>query len=1103
MRVQVRFFTFLLIQILFLSYQTFSQTHIPTGNVNGKWFKQNSPYYIDGEIKIPRGKKLVIEPGVKVIFIGHYKLIVNGILEAKGTEQDSIYFFPRDTSIGWHGIRFIEAEDFSTLEYCVLNYGKTATGRELEEIIDCQSKENYDDCPKLFDADGGAILINKSHPRINHCLIENNFAALSGGGIAIVNNSNPVINYCQIRNNIANQNGGGIQCISKSDPTIENCIIERNSAFDLGGGINVQNYCDLLINNCIINNNKTGLRGGGICFYTNLKPIVKNSVISGNTAPLGGAIYIDEFYNEFREQVGKIDIRIINVSIENNLAEYGGGIWIRDSMGELKGVTVCNNRAMIGGGVHIEHNPMYFKFSSEYLCNVYMNFARIMGNDFFRLGGGKFMMIPLDTFTVKYYSALNAEPIEKFVLGIKNFKLTQVNADLYVSPNGNDTNSGLSDSEPLKTLKIAFLKILADSTSPRTVFMDEGEYFFTETNDVLMLDKHKYVSLKGAGFTEVIFGKDRISVFTPWWITTWALIIYSSVIIGIIVLMVNVRTRRFKIKSELDKKEFEAQKLHEVDELKSQFFTNISHEFRTPLTLILGPVKQMIERTKDHRFKDDLSMVHRNAFRLLELVNQLLDISKLESGSMKLQTVPQNIIPLLKALVLSFSSYAERKKITLQFNCDVDEIIVYLDKDKFEKIINNILSNAFKFTPSGGKIEVTASLKPSSFPPFIKGELKGGSIQTMIADTGIGIPKDKLSKIFDRFYQVNSSHTREQEGTGIGLALTKELIDLHKGKINVESEEGRGTIVTVNIPIGKDHLKPDEIIEQVEKQEHNKPKSFEHLIQVEGISEDTKIILKEIGDDSLPLLLIVEDNTDVRKYIKDNLNSGFRIIEAKDGEDGWNKSVENIPDLIISDVMMPKMDGFKLCEKLKTDERTSHIPVILLTAKAAKQDKLDGYELGADEYIMKPFETDELKARIKNLIQQRERIHQHFKEHGLIELNLAKINATDKKFLQSIYELVINNISKQNFTVEQLAEMINISRSVMHKKIVSLIGETPGELIRRVRINKAAELIEKRFGNLSEIALEVGFNNPAYFSEAFKKQFGVTPSQYQHKFSNS
>jgi signal transduction histidine kinase/ligand-binding sensor domain-containing protein/AraC-like DNA-binding protein len=591
----------------------------------------------------------------------------------------------------------------------------------------------------------------------------------------------------------------------------------------------------------------------------------------------------------------------------------------------------------------------------------------------------------------------------------------------------------------------------------------------------------------------------KIIILPPWWRTIWAYIFYSFLILSIIYFTWKTQLKRIRVRHEFEMSKFETQKLHEVDELKSRFFTNISHEFRTPLTLILGPVKQMIERTKDQRFKDDLSMVHRNAYKLIELVNELLDISKLESGNMKLQTVPQNIIPLLKAMVLSFSSYAERKQITLQFNYDVDEIIVYLDKDKFEKIINNILSNAFKFTPNGGKVEVSARPKHFSFPHLVKGD----SIEIIIADTGIGILKEKLSKIFDRFYQVDSSHTREQEGTGIGLALTKELIDLHKGTINVESEEGRGTTVTVNILLGTEHLKPDEIIEQIEKQEHYKPKSLEHTIQVEGIGEDHKIIYREIEDDSLPLLLIVEDNADVRKYIKDNLDSEFRIIEAKDGDDGWNKSVENIPDLIVSDVMMPKMDGFKFCEKLKIDERTSHIPVILLTAKAAKQDKLDGYELGADEYILKPFETDELKARIKNLIQQRERIHQHFKEHGLIELNLAKITATDKKFLKSVYESIINNISDSNFSIEHLAEKINISRSVLQRKVVSLTGEKPGELIRRVRINKAAELIKKRFGNLSEIALEVGFNNPAYFSEVFKKQFGVTPSQYQHKFSNS
>jgi signal transduction histidine kinase/DNA-binding response OmpR family regulator len=715
-----------------------------------------------------------------------------------------------------------------------------------------------------------------------------------------------------------------------------------------------------------------------------------------------------------------------------------------------------------------------------------------MGNDFFRLGGGKFMMIPLDTFTVKYYSALNAEPIEKFVLGIKNFKLTQVNADLYVNPDGKDSNSGLSDSEPLKTLKIAFLKILADSLSPRTVYMDEGEYFFTETNDVLMLDKHKYVSLKGAGFTEVIFGKDRISVFTPWWITTWAIIIYTSTLLAVILIIWNIRMRRVKIKSELERERFESQKLHEVDEIKTRFFTNISHEFRTPLTLILGPVKQVIERINDEDVKKELGVVQRNASKLLGLVNQLLDISKLETGNMKLRTISQNIIPLIKSLMISFTSFAERKQITLKFKSDYDELIVYLDKDKVEKIITNILSNAFKFTPDHGKIEVEVS----------KNE-KYAVIN--ISDTGVGIPSDKISKIFDRFYQVNGTHTREQEGTGIGLAHSKELAELHRGKIEVESEEGKGTTFTISFPLGKAHLKPEEI----GKAEHEKVQEREKEMMIQRI-EDIAERKDEFSFDvdlekqpAQPTLLLVEDNSDLRDYIKNNLKRDYRIIEAGDGEDGWNKSVEQIPDLIVSDIMMPKMDGFKLCEKLKSDERTSHIPVILLTAKAAKEDKLAGYETGADEYLTKPFEPDELRARIKNLIEQRKRLHEYFHRKGIFELNLAEITSVDKKFLQKAFEIINQNISDASFTVESFAGNLAVSRSLLHKKIVALTGEPPRELIRKVRLKKAAELIEKKFGNLSEIALEVGFDNPAYFSECFKKEFGVAPSQYQRNNKTS
>ncbi len=584
----------------------------------------------------------------------------------------------------------------------------------------------------------------------------------------------------------------------------------------------------------------------------------------------------------------------------------------------------------------------------------------------------------------------------------------------------------------------------------------------------------------------------RIIINPPLWATTWAYLFYILFIAGIIYFIWKAQLKRIRIKQEFEMSKFEAQKLHEVDEMKSHFFTNISHEFRTPLTLILGPVKQIIERIKDEKTKDELSLVHRNAKKLLGLVNQLLDISKLESGNMKLQTIPQNFIPLLKALVLSFTSYAERKRITLRFNSVENEIVIYLDRDKVEKIFTNILSNAFKFTPEGGMIEVSVNKEDKH-------------INVIVSDTGIGIQKEKISKVFDRFYQVDGSHTREQEGTGIGLSLTKELVELHKGKIEVESEEGKGTTVTISLPLGKDHLKPDEIIEPDKDEVSFEPKEsiyFEET-KTDLYADNTgKFDLSSITQTDNPLLLIVEDNSDVRNYIKDNLKKDYRVVEAVDGEDGWEKSIEHTPDLIVSDVMMPKMDGFKLCKKLKTDERTSHIPVILLTAKAAKEDKLEGYETGADEYLMKPFEPDELRARIRNLIEQRKRLHEHFRKQGVFELNQTRITSVDKKFLQKAFDRITDHISDSSFSVELLVEELAISRSVLHRKILSLTGETPGELIRRIRLNKAADLIKQKFGNLSEIALEVGFNNPAHFSESFKKQFGVTPSQYQQKNTN-
>ena len=600
-----------------------------------------------------------------------------------------------------------------------------------------------------------------------------------------------------------------------------------------------------------------------------------------------------------------------------------------------------------------------------------------------------------------------------------------------------------------------------------------------------------------------------IFISPPWWKTVWAYIPYSIILVSLIYITWRLQIKRIRIRHEYEMSRFEAEKLQELDELKSKFFANISHEFRTPLTMIIGPVKQIIERIKDEKTRDELKVVRRNASNLLGLVNQLLDISKLEFGKMKLQAIPQNIIPLLKALVFSFSSYAERKKITLQFNSLDEEIVVYLDKDKIEKVVNNILSNALKFTPEGGEVVVT--VKTTSTNNILSTTLddlslkKRGSstneyVQISISDTGIGIQNEKIPKIFDRFYQVDGSRKREHEGTGIGLALAKELIELHKGVIEVESEEGKGTTFIISLPIGKKHLSPEEIDEQPYDGKVSALEAEEETLYDEStVIPDFDIV----SGNGKQILLIVEDNADVRRYIKDNLIEDYNILEATNGEEGLNQAVEHIPDLIISDVMMPKMDGFELCNKVKTDERTSHIPVIMLTAKASERDKIGGYETGADDYIMKPFDMLGLNARIKNLIEQRKRIHEHFRKKGLIELEMSEIKSTDKRFLQKAFEIINKNMADPGFGLEKLSELLSTSRSVLYRKIIAITGESPGELIRQIRLKKASQLIEQKFGNISEISLEVGFSNPSQFTRSFRKLFGVSPSEYHQNHKNT
>jgi len=610
-------------------------------------------------------------------------------------------------------------------------------------------------------------------------------------------------------------------------------------------------------------------------------------------------------------------------------------------------------------------------------------------------------------------------------------------------------------------------------------YTDANRRFVTYTN----LDPGEYTfRVKGSNNDGVWneAGTSIIIVITPpWWATWWAYVLYGFFIVSLFTWITRFYLNRQRLKHQLELEHEHADKLGEIDQMKSRFFANISHEFRTPLTLIFGPAKDIIEETNESKTKQNAGMIKRNASKLYNLVNQLLDISKLEAGKMTLETTEQNIIPLLKGLVLSFTSLAERKKITLQLNTIEENLNVYIDKDKVEKIVNNLLSNAFKFTPEGGNIDFT-----------VEKLIKEAEIR--IADNGVGIPKERIDKIFDRFYQVDGSHTRESEGTGIGLALTKELVELHKGKIKVESKEEEGTTFTVLLPLGKEHLKPDEIVEkEIQEETRETKEETEHISEIESRKEKTDIDL--LLETDKPLLLIVEDNSDVRKYIISHLEEDYRIQEAVDGKDGLEQALNHIPDLIISDVMMPKMDGFELCEKLKSDEKTSHIPIIILTAKATSKDKIEGYETGADDYIMKPFDAAELKVRIKNLIEIRRKLQEKFSAEDFRIPN--EIKGIDEEFLRKMLKIIDEHICEEEFKIENLGKESAMSRGQIYKKVKALTGKSPSLFLRSVRLVKAKKMIKEGNRTISEIAYSVGFGSPAYFTKCFNEEFGYPPSE--------
>lgn len=593
----------------------------------------------------------------------------------------------------------------------------------------------------------------------------------------------------------------------------------------------------------------------------------------------------------------------------------------------------------------------------------------------------------------------------------------------------------------------------------------------------------------------------RIAPF--WWETWWAYGFYVLALLSAFLGIRRYEMKRVHLRNALQVQQVRAGRLEELDHLKSRFFAGISHEFRTPLTLIGGPLEEILAETHEAKKRPRIDMMLRNTRRLERLVDQLLDLAQLESGKMRLQARPVKLIPFLQGIIAAFESYAHRKNINLDFqtNDRHAEEIIFIDPDKMEKIIANLLLNALKYTPSGEKVVISVGSGTARDAQMTA--TATGFIKISVRDTGVGIPQQALPHIFDYFYRYRDGNTRRESGTGIGLALTKELVALHHGEISVTSQEGVGSEFVIRLSLGKAHLKPEEIASDQLSVNSNQP-LFPGDDDPELQQSTDPAIQPSNGErpatsNEQPVVLLIEDNPDMRSYLREHLNHTNRLLEARNGKEGLQKAVEEIPDLIISDVMMPQMDGFELCRQLKTSELTSHIPVILLTARGSGESKMQGLERGADDYLTKPVSGRELQLRVKNWMERQHKQRERFRQK-MASLNVQipnfPITCVDEKFLNRAKEVLEKHLSDPDFSANAFAREMAISRAHLNRKLRGLLGQRTGEFIRTMRLKRAAELLRQRSGSVSEIAYQVGFNHLSYFAHCFKEQYGQMPHEY-------
>ncbi|MFW6218647.1 MAG: two-component regulator propeller domain-containing protein [Bacteroidota bacterium] len=598
----------------------------------------------------------------------------------------------------------------------------------------------------------------------------------------------------------------------------------------------------------------------------------------------------------------------------------------------------------------------------------------------------------------------------------------------------------------------------------------------------------------------------------PWWQTWWAFLFYGIIIFSILTAYRFFTIRSERIKNQMEFEKMKARKVHEIDEMKIAFFSNISHELRTPLTLMLAPLNNYLENPSKGLPHDKISLIHRSAERLHFLIDQLLDLRKIEVGKLYPKVAQSDLIRFITDILPSYESYAKQLKLDFKFQCNETEKFCYFDKDKTEKIISNLISNALKYTPEGGSINVSLDIRGRDYTSGIldksesdtyivddENELSQGELFALfsVSDTGNGISNTELPRIFDRFYQSENIKFNFYNGSGIGLALTKDLVKILRGHIIVKSKVGKGSVFTIILPVDKfsfqineitgHTVEPDNIISEQSYTETGVPEPSESQEPNNSVKKDRTV-------------LIVEDNEELNNYLDEVLSGEYIIKTARNGAEGLQVALNENLDLILSDLMMPEMDGIEFCAKIKNDVRTSHIPFILLTARKSITSELKGLGSGADDYIIKPFNNSVLLMKIRNTLNLRQELRERFMNDLNIIPEGIKLTNRDEEFLKRIIEIVETDISNTELDKEQFYRKVGMSRTQVYRKLNSLTNQSVNEFIRNIRLKKAAEIL-KCSNNISiaELAYTVGFSNPNYFTRVFREHFGLTPTQYNNK----